>query len=52
MHIYALELPAGDIDMQIIPRDNAKKFALDWRDEAQLNVRPGESFEIKARWPE
>ena len=33
--------------MQLIPRDNAKKFALDWRDEAQLHVQPGESFEIE-----
>ena len=33
--------------MQLIPRDNSKKFALDWRDEAQLHVLPGESFEIE-----
>ena len=33
--------------MQLIPRDEAKKFSFDWREEAQLSVRPGETFEIE-----
>ncbi len=33
--------------MQRIPRDLARKFAFDWRDEPLLRVRPGESFEIE-----
>src|SRR5262249_36836738 len=28
-------------------RDQARKFAFDWRDEPLLRVRPGESFEIE-----
>jgi acetamidase/formamidase len=33
--------------MQRIPREQARKFAFDWRDEPLLRVRPGESFEIE-----
>jgi acetamidase/formamidase len=33
--------------MQRIPRDLARKYAFDWRDEPLLRVRPGESFEIE-----
>jgi len=33
--------------MQKISRDNATKFAFDWRDEPLLRVEPGESFEIE-----
>src|SRR5262245_58890799 len=33
--------------MQRIPRDLARKFAFDWRDEPLLRVRPGESFEAE-----
>ncbi|VTS01942.1 acetamidase/formamidase family protein [Tuwongella immobilis] len=33
--------------MQRIVRDQAKKFAFDWRDEPLLTVDPGETFEIE-----
>src|SRR5215469_8966871 len=33
--------------MQRITRDQARKYAFDWRDEPLLRVRPGESFEIE-----
>jgi amidase len=33
--------------MQRIEREQARKFAFDWRDEPLLRVRPGESFEIE-----
>ena len=33
--------------MQRITRDQARKFAFDWRDEPLLCVQPGESFEIE-----
>ena len=33
--------------MQRILRDQARKFDLDWREEPQLRVQPGESFEIE-----
>jgi acetamidase/formamidase len=33
--------------MQRIPRDQARKYAFDLRDEPLLRVRPGESFEIE-----
>jgi amidase len=33
--------------MQRIPRDLARKFAFDWRDQPLLRVEPGESFEIE-----
>lgn len=33
--------------MQRIVRDQARKFAFDWRDEPLLRVRPGESFEVE-----
>ena len=33
--------------MQRIPRDQARKYAFDWRDEPLLRVRPGETFEIE-----
>jgi acetamidase/formamidase len=33
--------------MQRILRDQARKFAFDWRDTPLLRVRPGESFEIE-----
>jgi acetamidase/formamidase len=33
--------------VQRIPRDLARKFAFDWRDEPLLRVRPGESFEVE-----
>ena len=33
--------------MQWIPREQARKYAFDWRDEPLLTVRPGETFEIE-----
>jgi amidase len=33
--------------MQRIPRDLARKYAFDWRDEPLLRVRPGEVFEVE-----
>lgn len=33
--------------MQRIPRDLARKYAFDWRDEPLLRVQPGESFELE-----
>jgi amidase len=33
--------------MQRIPRDLARKYAFDWRDEPLLRVKPGEPFEIE-----
>ena len=33
--------------MQNIPRDLARKYAFDWRDEPLLRVQPGESFAIE-----
>lgn len=33
--------------MQRILRDQARKYAFDWRDEPLLHVHPGESFEIE-----
>jgi len=33
--------------MQRITRDQARKYAFDWRDEPLLRVKPGESFEIE-----
>ena len=33
--------------MQRITRDQARKFAFDWRDKPLLHVQPGESFEIE-----
>ena len=33
--------------MQRIPRDQARKFAFDWRDEPLLRVEPGEAFEVE-----
>jgi amidase len=33
--------------MQRIPRDLARKFAFDWRDEPLLCVEPGERFEVE-----
>ena len=33
--------------MQRIARDQAKKYAFDWRDEPLLRVEPGETFEIE-----
>jgi amidase len=33
--------------MQRIPRDLARKFAFDWRDQPLLRVEPGESFEVE-----
>jgi amidase len=33
--------------LQRIRRDDARKFAFDWRDEPLLRVKPGESFEIE-----
>ena len=33
--------------MQRILREQAKKYAFDWRDEPLIRVRPGESFEIE-----
>ena len=37
----------GGLTMQRITREQAKKYAFDWRDEPLLRVRPGESFEIE-----
>jgi acetamidase/formamidase len=33
--------------MQRIGREQARKYAFDWRDEPLLRVRPGESFEVE-----
>ncbi len=33
--------------MQTIPRERARKFAFDWRDEPLLTVVPGELFEVE-----
>ena len=33
--------------MQRIPRDLARKYAFDWRDEPLLRVKPGETFEVE-----
>ncbi|HEX5442739.1 MAG TPA: hypothetical protein VFW87_02870, partial [Pirellulales bacterium] len=33
--------------MQRIEREQARKYAFDWRDEPLLRVGPGESFEIE-----
>ena len=33
--------------MQRIARDQARKYAFDWRDEPLLRVQPGESFELE-----
>ncbi len=33
--------------MQRITRDQARKYAFDWRDEPLLHVRPGESFAVE-----
>jgi acetamidase/formamidase len=33
--------------MQRIDREQARKFAFDWRDQPLLRVRPGESFEVE-----
>lgn len=33
--------------MQRIPRESARKFAFDWRDEPLLTVRPNEMFEVE-----
>lgn len=40
-------LETGDAAVQKISRDNAKKYAFDFRDEPALKVKPGESFEIE-----
>jgi acetamidase/formamidase len=33
--------------MQCIAREQARKYAFDWRDESLLRVKPGETFEIE-----
>lgn len=33
--------------MQRIEREQARQFAFDWRDEPQLRVQPGESFQVE-----
>src|SRR5690242_18626962 len=33
--------------MQRITREQARKYAFDWRDEPLLRVRPGETFEVE-----
>ena len=33
--------------MKLIPRELARKFAFDWRDEPLLTVEPGESFTVE-----
>src|SRR5438105_15040596 len=33
--------------MQRISREQARKYAFDWRDTPLLRVRPGESFEVE-----
>src|SRR5262245_28403671 len=38
--------PRGDV-MQKITRDQARKYAFDWRDEPLLRVRCGEPFEVE-----
>src|SRR5262249_59793021 len=40
-------IPAPRTIMQRIPRDLARKYAFDWRDEPLLRVKPGEPFEIE-----
>jgi amidase len=37
----------GSPSMQRITREQARKYAFDWRDQPLLRVRPGESFEIE-----
>jgi acetamidase/formamidase len=39
--------PFEDTSMQHIPRDLARKYAFDWRDEPLLRVGPGESFTME-----
>ena len=36
-----------ELQVQKIPREQSKKFALNWQDEPLLRVSPGESFEIE-----
>jgi hypothetical protein len=36
-----------DPPMQRIVRDQARKYAFDWRDQPLLRVKPGEVFEIE-----
>lgn len=33
--------------MQRISREQARKYAFDWRDEPLLRVKPGEAFELE-----
>src|SRR5215468_7268732 len=33
--------------MKNVPRDLARKYAFDWRDEPLLRVKPGELFELE-----
>ena len=40
-------LRADDRAMQRISREDAKKYAFDWRDEPLLRVARGESFELE-----
>jgi acetamidase/formamidase len=42
-----LQIANWDIIMQRIERDQARKFAFDWRERPQLRVQPGEIFEIE-----
>ena len=35
--------------MQRITREQARKYAFDWRDEPLLRVKPGESFDLVAK---
>src|SRR5262249_5405868 len=46
---YLLGLTPFDfeVSMQRIVRDQARRYAFDWRDQPLLRVRPGESFEIE-----
>lgn len=37
----------GGIRLQRIPRDLARKYAFDWRDDPLLRVKPGEVFELE-----
>jgi acetamidase/formamidase len=44
---YSENIPASEEAMQRIPRDQARKYAFDWRDEPLLRVGPSETFEIE-----
>src|SRR5947209_228858 len=44
---YASGTPSLRCPVQRIQREQARKYAFDWRDEPLLRVKPGEAFEIE-----